>query len=234
MRWHRVSPGRVRDVQHLSLPITPHRPRATKRGPRVTTLRVRLVTLGLGVAMAATVAGCGSVASAPDEPAAKAVQLEVSPARFSTQHQVTGDEVELRLTVRNTGDNPAPNLIVSLFGLEDRTEVQPGDPNRLRTTPDDLPDSITRAGWFIDSGTGRTPLAQGDNWTGGTLAPGRTKTMRWLLNAQTVGKHSIRYKVSSGLTNNEAHATSGTGLAGSISAEISDRPAVQGETDGDT
>jgi hypothetical protein len=82
---------------------------------------------------------------------------------------------------------------------------------------------VQRAGWFIDSGTGRTPLAQGNNWTGGVLEPGRTKTMRWLLNAQTVGKHTIRYKVSSGLTDREAHATSGTGLTGSASALIVNR-----------
>ncbi|MDQ8046550.1 MAG: hypothetical protein AAGC46_21545 [Solirubrobacteraceae bacterium] len=165
-------------------------------------------------------AGCGSVSTAAKEPAAKAVQLKVSPAKFSQTKQVPGDEVTFSMTVTNTGSNPAPGVIVQLQGLEDETTYDPSDDTRVRTTPDDLPDDTKHAPWFVDTAPGGTPLSDSDLYTGGELAPGRSRTLRWQMNAVVPGTHTIKYQVWSGLTDNEAKATSGDGLTGSVTATI--------------
>lgn len=164
------------------------------------------------------------MAEAPEEPAAKPVELAVSPARFSAEKQRPGDEVTLSLTIKNTGSNPAPEVLVQLRGLEKTTLADPMDEGRLRTTPDDLPNAVTRAAWFVDGWPGDTPpLGASNLYPGGRLEPGRTRTMRWRLSAQRGGDHTLEYQVFSGTTDNAAKATSGTGLKGTVSATISEK-----------
>jgi hypothetical protein len=187
----------------------------------MSTLRgVRLLTVGAASALTLAIAGCGSVSSAPPDPAAKAVQLRVTPAKFSQTKQVPGDEITMSITVTNTGTNPAPDLIVQLKGLEDHTKYDPSDDTRVRTTPGDLPDDNSYAPWFVDTAPGGTPLSDSNLYTGGQLDPGRSITLRWQLNAVVPGTHTINYQVWSGLTDNEAKATSGEGLTGALTGTI--------------
>jgi hypothetical protein len=212
-------------VLRSSLPISSQSSDGDAVGIRLTDFRVRLVTVGVVAAMAIGVSGCG-VAKAEPEAAAKAVQLEVSTPEFSRQRQVSGDEVTLSMTVKNTGSNPAPGLIVQLKGLGSTTIADPLDEGRDRSTKDDLPDSTKRAAWFVDKGPDGAALSSSFLFPGGALAPGRSRTLRWQMNAQTPGDHTLAYQVWSGLTDNEAKATSGTGLSGSIDATILDAAAA--------
>lgn len=207
-------------MKRVALPITSHCAGA-HAGARPGTLRgVRLLTVGAASALTLAMAGCGSVSEAQKEPAAKPVQLKVSPAKFSQTKQVPGDEITLSMTVTNTGRNPAPGVIVQLKGLEDVTTYDPSDDTRVRTTPDDLPSDTKRAPWFIDTAPDGTPLSDSNLYTGGPLAPGRSRTLRWQMNAVVPGTHTITYQVWSGLTDNEAKATSGEGLTGSLTGTI--------------
>ncbi len=181
---------------------------------------VRLLTLGVASGLALGLAGCGSVSSAPDEPAAKTVELNVSAAKFSKSLQTPGESVTLSLTVSNAGSTPVPNVVVQLKGLEESTLAKPDDETRIRTEKDDLPNSTKRAAWFIDDAPEGGSYAESNLFEGGALEPGRTRTLRWRLTAQRPGKHTLTYQVLGGLTDNQAKATTGTGLTGSVSATI--------------
>lgn len=205
-----------------SLPISSQSPGVGAEGIRRTKTGVRLVTLGSAALAAVTLGACG-VAEPKPEAAVKPVQLEVSPAKFSKTEQIAGDDVVLSLTVKNVGANPAPELLVQLKGNDETTLADPADEGRLRTERDDLPNAVTRAAWFVDGSPNGTPLGNSNLYPGGRLEPGRTRTLRWRLNAQTEGEHELTYRVFAGLTDNAAKATGGTGLTGSVSASITEK-----------
>jgi hypothetical protein len=207
-------------VRRPSLLISSQIPGAHADGIPSTVSGVRLITLGFFSALALGVAGCGSVSSAKEEPKAKPVVLNVTQAKFSKSVQSPGDSVVLSITVTNAGSNPAPNVTVSLGGLEETTNEDPRDETRTRTEKDDLPDATKRAPWFIDESPSGGQYGASTLYEGGALAPGRSRTLRWRLGAQQPGKHTLTYKVFSGLTDNEAKATSGSGLDGSVEATI--------------
>lgn len=205
-----------------SLPISSQSPGVGAVGIRRTKVAVRLVTFGTAAVAAFGVAGCG-VAKPEPEAAVKPVQLQVSPAKFSKTVQVTGDEVTFSMNIKNVGQNPAPGILVQLKGNDKTTLAVASDEGRLRTEKDDLPDAVTRAAWFIDGSSSRTPLSNSQLYPGGVLDPGETKTMRWLMNAQTVGEHELGYEVFAGQTNAAAEATHGTGLTGRVKAVITNK-----------
>ncbi|MEH3054149.1 MAG: hypothetical protein PGN13_09120 [Patulibacter minatonensis] len=184
-------------------------------------MKVRLLTVAVGAGLV-TLAGCGSVSQAPEEPAAKPVQLKVQPAKFDATKQLPGDQVTLSMTITNTGANPVDNLIVTLQGTRpDQVQLRENaNPNDIPQGTDDLPNTVKRKAWFIDDGPQHAPLAGGDSWNGGSLAPGRTKTLRWSMAAITSGTYTLKYFVSGGLTDKAAKATSGEGLEGTVKATI--------------
>ncbi|MFT4035277.1 MAG: hypothetical protein QM679_06850 [Patulibacter sp.] len=183
---------------------------------------VRLLTL-TALAGPLLTAGCGSVASAPQEAAARPVQLKVQPARFSATTQLPGDRVRLSITITNTGSTKVDNLVVSLEGNEPaQLAVRNVDdnPNDIPQGTTDLPATIKRAAWFIDDGPQHAPIAGGDSWSAGSLDAGRTTTVRWTMVAITPGRHTLTYYVAGGLTDKAAKATTGTGLTGKVAATI--------------
>lgn len=184
-------------------------------------MKVGLVTLAAGAGLLGAT-GCGSVSEAEKEPAAKAVQLAVKAAKFSSNAQLPGDRTTLSLTVTNTGSNAVDDLIVTLEGTRpDQLGVRGSDnPNEIPQGTNDLPNSVKRKAWFIDDGPGRTALAGGETWNGGSLEPGETKTLRWKLAAITPGTYTLTYWVAGGLTDNAVKATSGSGLKGTVKATI--------------
>ncbi len=206
-----------------SLPISSQSPGVGAGGIRRTNSRVRLVTLGVAVTASFSLGACGGVAEPEPDAAVKPVTLEVSPAKFSKTEQTSGDDVVLSMTVKNVGANPAPELLVQLTGNEETTLATPGIEGRVRTEKDDLPDDVTRAAWFVDGSPDRTPLSSSNLYPGGRLEPGRTRTLRWRMSAQTPGTHELKYRVFAGLTGAAAKATGGTGLTGSVKATIADK-----------
>ncbi|MBJ7470294.1 MAG: hypothetical protein JHD16_03295 [Solirubrobacteraceae bacterium] len=184
---------------------------------------MRLVTLGVAAVATLSLGACG--VAEPEEPAAvKPVELEVSPAKFSKTAQLTGDDVTLSMNVKNVGTNPASEVIVQLIGNTETTLANPADEGRLRTDPDDLPDAVTRAAWFVDDAPDRTPISSSNLYpTGGVLKPGESREVKWRMNASRAGSHELEYRVFVGLTDNAAKATRGTGLTGTVSATIANK-----------
>jgi len=115
MAW--AGQGRVRPVRRPPLHTSADRSSDESRRRGAGLARVRLVTVA-AAALLVPLAGC-SVGDAPEEPDAKTVELRVSPAKFDRTNQVIGDAVTLSMTVTNTGDTKAPNLVVTLRGLEE-------------------------------------------------------------------------------------------------------------------
>lgn len=207
-------------MQRRSLPTPSHAPTDVTAFPARRALKVGLVTLVAGAGLLGA-AGCGSVSEAEKEPAAKATQLAVKPAKFSSNAQLPGDRSTLSLTVTNTGSNKVDDLIVTLQGMRpDQLPVRGVDnPNEIPQGTN-VPTRIKRKAWFVDDGPGRTPLAGGETWNGGSLEPGETKTLRWKLAAITPGTYTLTYWVAGGLTDNAVKATSGTGIKGTVQATI--------------
>lgn len=218
MTWELV--GRVRLVQRPSLLTLSNMWSNESPASRRPGRSVRLLTLSAAAGAALGLSAC-SVASAPQEPSAKPVELRAGPAKFSSDEQRTGDLVTLSLTVTNTGENPAPNLAVTLSGLEESEEPMQGlEGEQLESRS--RPSLNHRAPWFVDSGPGGTALGGGFTFNAGPLPAGAKRTLRWELAARVPGVHAITYKISSGLTDNAARATSGTGLSGRVEATITE------------
>lgn len=179
---------------------------------------MRLVTVA-AAALLVPLAGCG-VGDAPEEPDARTVELRVGPAKFDRTRQVVGDAVTLSMTVTNTGDVRAPNVIVTLRGLEESESPLQGNEGAELTRDGERPNTRTRAPWFVDEGPGGGGLAGSTTYAAGPLEPGRSRTLRWRLAAMVAGEHALRYEVVSGLTDKQARATEGTGLTGTVRATI--------------
>ncbi len=218
--YSRDSQGRVRGVQRRSLPTPSHAPTDVTATFARRAFKVGCVTLTLGAGLFG-VAGCASVSEAEKEPAAKATQLDVKPAKFSSNAQLPGDRTTLSITVTNTGTNKVNDLIVTLQGTRpDQLPVRGVDNVNEIPQGTNVPTTIKRKAWFIDDGPGKMPLANGETWNGGSLEPGETKTLRWKLAAITPGSYTLTYYVAGGLTDNAVKATSGNGLKGTVSATI--------------
>lgn len=179
---------------------------------------MRLVTVAAAAATLA-LAGC-SVGEAPEEPDAETVQLRVGAAKFDRTNQVVGDAVTLSMTVTNTGDVKAPNVVVTLRGLEESETPLEGNEGTELTRDGDRPSTKTRSPWFVDEGPGGTGLAGSTTYDAGPLEPGRSRTLRWRLAAMVPGEHELEYEVVAGLTDKQAKATEGSGLTGSVRGTI--------------
>lgn len=180
---------------------------------------MRLLTLAVTAGTAVLLAGCG-VTENPEEPAGKPVELKVTPAKFSKQQQRTGDAITISMTVTNTGENTAPNVVVTWTGLENAEAPMQGLEGAEITGDDDTPNRNTRSPWFVDEGPGGTALAGGYSYDAGPLEPGRSKTLRWRVSPMVPGTHELTYRIVSGLTDNQALKTSGEGLTGRLKGTI--------------
>lgn len=181
--------------------------------------RVLAITAA-SVASLTLLSSCGD--DTPAQPAAKAVELTVQPAKLTPPTQRPGDAAILSITVTNSGSAPVDHVAVTLSGIyETRIAARANaNPNDIPQGTSDLPSAQPRPAWFIDEGPNNTPLAGGDTWDAGPLAAGRTKTFKWTLTALTTGSHTLRYEVTGGLTDAQAKKTSGTGLSGTVKATI--------------
>lgn len=194
---------------------------------------VRLVTLlaVTGVALA----GCGSVSEAPPDPKAERIELRATAPKWEPKAQVSGDATNFSITITNAGDTVAPNVIVNLQGLRNQALIQSEEEDEgtqaeenLNTdengiNPAEDSKTVNRAAWIVDEAPNGGAIANSDNYTAGKLEPGRSVTIRWRLGAVRPGTFTLAWRISGGLADSQAKATSGTGLTGKITRTITDR-----------
>ena len=146
-----------------------------------------------------------------DEPNAT-FDVQVVEAKFPRQQSLSRP-ADLRIRVRNTGDETMPNVAVSIKGFYRRSE-QPGlsDPNRPVYVVERQPK---------DSET-----AYDQTWTLGPLAGGDTREFAWKVVPVVAGTHELEYTVAAGLNGKAKARTSGGGRpGGTFTVEVADTPA---------
>jgi hypothetical protein len=168
----------------------------------LTLRRGHALVVGLCGLLAAGAVGCGGGErqdAAEDE---ASYEIAIVDATFP-ERQVLAEQSELEITVRNDSDEAAPDVAVTLKGLNrriDNPNVQ--DPNRpvfmIASDPAEI-GGYQEVKLAAPEG-GQTALV--DTWALGELEPGATKTFRWRLTAVKPGPFELDYAVAAGLGGN--------------------------------
>ena len=197
------------------------RPRRLTRARRTSP-----VAPGLLLACALLASGCGGGARQDvHEPKAN-FRLDVVRASFPPK-QAIAKPAALELQVHNSGTQAAPNVAITVDSFEYAEKF-----------PELAADK--RPIWIIDAGPGEishpaqtaavSPNGGGqtayvNTWALGRLAPGATRTFRWLVAPVKAGVHAVDYTVAAGLAG-KAHAVSANGgpVRGTLTAQIASAP----------
>ncbi len=182
------------------------------RPRRLTRARPTLTAApGLVLACALLASGCGGGAKQNAHEAKANYRLDVIHASFPHLQSIAR-HTALVLTVLNRGTTTAPNVAVTIDSFEYASNF-----------PELASDK--RPIWIVDAGPGEinhpaqtaavTPNGGGqtayvNTWALGPLAPGGTRTFRWLVAPVKSGLQNITYRVAAGLGGN-ARAVSATG-----------------------
>ncbi|MGA7397236.1 MAG: hypothetical protein WBW62_07290 [Solirubrobacterales bacterium] len=185
--------------------------------------------LGLAVS-AAVIAGCGGGEDSnqfADVPAGD-YSVEVLNAEFPVK-QVIARTYNLKLAVRNSGDETIPNIAstISLPDLGSTLAFAYRDPQKGLAQPQ-------RPVWVLEEGfpklagtVGRGGAATSNRLTFafGELPPGEVANMVWRVTAVRPGIYGLEYQLAAGLSG-EANAVDAAGdtPVGLLPARISDRP----------
>jgi hypothetical protein len=178
--------------------------------PRAT---ANLCACAAAAAAAVVLGACGGGerrdADAPDGTYDVRVERSSFPAR---QH--LAERAALILTVRNTGEQTIPDLVVTVRGFRDRSGgARDAD--------------VGRDVWIVDDGPGAAATAFQDTWTAGRLSPGRSTTLRWDVTPVVRGTHTLRYEIAPALTGRARAQLAGGGRpAGALRAHVSATPAA--------
>ena len=179
---------------------------------------LRRVTANLCACAAATVAtiapgACGGGDERRDADAPEGTYTVAVERRSFPAQQHLAQSAALVLTVRNTGDEPIPNLAVTVRGFR-----EPSGGSHDANLGRDL--------WIVDDAPGRAMTAFQDTWTTGRLEPGRAATLRWTVTPVVAGTHTVRYTVAPALTGGARAELAGGGRPGAeFRVRVSDEPA---------
>jgi len=157
--------------------------------------------MALAVAVTSTaLAACGGSRQNEDEPEGK-FPVEVTTAKFPNRQRLGATE-ELKLAVKNVGDQTIPNLAINIFideGADGSFSIRLDQPDLAK--PD-------RPVWILENGFPRlkgkkTPAggetAQTNTFAFGALPPDQEKKVVWRLTAVRGGTYQLNYRISAGL-----------------------------------
>lgn len=155
---------------------------------------------------------CGGGERQDEDEKAGTYEVEVVDASFA-EKQVLAKQEELTIRVRNAGQQPLPNVAVTVDSFQRRSE-QAGlaDPERPV--------------WIIDTGPRGGTTAYTNTWALGPLPAGETRDFTWRVTAVKAGTHTVKYRVAAGLDGKaKAVASGGSEPSGSFTVDVSDKPA---------
>jgi hypothetical protein len=218
------APGRNRRwYRHAPVRRSEDRSRIRERAVWSAARAVSLVVCA-GVA-GATLAGCGETKQSAGEPTGS-FDVQVAQARFSRKEAISRPAT-LSIAVRNTGDEPLPNVAVTVDSLS------------YKSTFPDLADR-ERPTWVIHTGPGpvaRPPVESEEvnppggaqtafvhTWALGRLAPGATQVFRWKLMPVRSGTHTVHYSIAAGLYGAKARLADGSKAAGTLTVHVAGKP----------
>ncbi|MEA2425896.1 MAG: hypothetical protein QOH13_2306 [Thermoleophilaceae bacterium] len=164
--------------------------------------------------------------------------VDVTRASFPASQKLA-EQSRMTITVKNTGEEQVPNLVVTLRSGRPGASGGGGtgsssqDAFGYRTSQPGVADA-TRPTWVIDrgpdqvqrEGSGGAVTAYVNTWALGPLAKGRTKSFTWDVTPVRPGTYGIDWRVSAGL-DGKAIAKLGSGRIpeGSFTVAISNKPA---------
>jgi hypothetical protein len=182
-------------------------------------------------------AGCGGGERQDENEPEGDFAVEVVSSSFPKQQKLAQSS-NLKITVRNSGDEAVPNLAITLRGLDYRA-TQPGlaSPERPQFVVNGVPREI---GGFPEA-KDATPLgcdtAYVNTWACGPLKPGAERTFEWKVTAVKAGPYELSWRVGAGLSGKAKAVAAGGGPApsGSFSGTVSRKaPEVRVADDGKT
>ena len=183
------------------------------------------------IASAIALGACGSSPSQDANEPSGDYPVKVVRSQFPTKQRLAQTS-DLVLGVKNTGDQPLPELAFTIYtgkgnadGSFNYRSDQPGlaNPNRpvwvlenKYPRPINTPPPKGLSGGF---------RAQTNTFGFGPLDPGETKTIVWRLTPVKAGTYNLHYEVAAGLDGN-AKAVTGTGdpVKGEFVVKITDKP----------
>jgi hypothetical protein len=186
-------------------------------GTRTNRSHSRARTIGAGLAslaLAGTLAACGSGSSSDANQAAGTYRVKVTKASFPTKQDV-GQTSLMRIGVRNTGEKtvPAVTVTVSIAGKEGQTSSLPfgvRDPQPELAQADRpvwvLAEGYPRVGNSTEKGGAATSGRKTFDF--GALKPGRTVEGVWKLSAVKPGRFTVLYGIEAGLSGSSKAETS--------------------------
>jgi hypothetical protein len=176
-----------------------------------------LVAIG---SVALAIAGCGGgERQDADEPEGE-FQVEIVKASFPEKQRLA-DESTMLIAVRNAGDEPLPNVAVTVAtdpgkagGAAQSFSQDIGDPNVA---------DASRPIWIVDEAPTGGDTAYTNTWALGELPAGDTRKFEWKVTAVKAGDYTINYSVSPGL-DGKAVAAGGRTTKGTFKVTIDDTP----------
>jgi hypothetical protein len=157
------------------------------------------------VVAAATVFAVGCGDDSNDGSGDAKYTVEIVRADFP-KFQRLAEQSTFEIAVRNAGNDPIPDLAVTVHGFGERSADAPG-----------------RSLWVIDvPPTGVT--ASTDTWTTGRVEPGATATLRWVVTPIEPGNKTLSYDVAADLKGDvRAALANGTTPHGAIAVRVTDK-----------
>jgi hypothetical protein len=210
--------------------------------PRGTGMRSRIAAaIGL-LSVAALLGACGSGGDRQDvtEPSGD-YQVAVTKAKFPPR-QGLSETSDLELEIRNTDDQPLPDLAVTIYTTSPTSEVKADGSFDIRVDDPAL-SNPNRPVWILEdqypklltpglepkdldkAPTAGAVAAQTDTFQFGELAPGESKDIDWRVTAVRGGTYTVQYQVAAGLQG-KAHAVTSDGshVTGEFVVTISTKP----------
>jgi hypothetical protein len=200
--------------------------------------RALFATLAALTIAGTTLAACGNSAQRQDanEPEGK-FPVEVVAAKFPTEQRLaeTGD---LRLEIRNSGDQEVPDLAVT---INTGDEIANG-PFSVRSAQPGLSDP-SRPVWILEEGypklvepgmsnkdlddapTAGAAAAQTNTFSFGPVPPGESKDIDWRVTPVQPGTYTVHYELAAGLGGKAKAVTDdGSPVTGEFVVTITDKP----------
>jgi hypothetical protein len=188
--------------------------------------------------ISSAVAACGGDVQRQDaaEPAGK-FPVEVVAAKFPPEQRLA-ETSDLRLEIKNSGDENVPDLAVTINTGDEGASApfavrssQPGlaDPNRPVWILEEGFPKLLAAGAaekdLNDAATAGAAAAQTNTFSFGVLPPGESKDIVWRVTPVKAGTYTVHYELAAGL-GGKAKAVTGDGspVEGEFVVTITDKP----------
>jgi hypothetical protein len=184
------------------------------------------------LALAASLAACGSESSSDANEPAGNYSMKVTRATFPNEQHL-GQTSLMKIAVRNTGDKtiPATAITISIDGKQGQTSALPfgiRDPQPDLAQPD-RPVWVLAEGYPKAAGPetkrGGATTESRKTFDFGALKPGATVEGIWKLSAVKQGRFTVLYGVDAGLSGSaKAKTSSGVAPGGSFKVYVSKEP----------